>query len=104
MTKYQLTNRRVMILKGWSLKPSQEVRLEEIEEVRVKDGTEQAFYLSADLEILAGGRVVLTLVGVPEFTGFKKNIEDARLAWGRKDAPKEQTHPAIELTKMKIEK
>jgi hypothetical protein len=99
MTKYVLTNRRIMIQKGWSQKSAGEVPLEKLEEVRVVPGTEQPFYLAADLEIVADGRVSLTLHGVPEFRHFKVNIDNAYIAWGRKDAPKEQIHPATEFAK-----
>ena len=97
MTKYVLTNRRLMITKGWSQKPVAEVPLDQIEAVRIVPDSEQPFYLAADLEIVSGGKVALTLPGVPEFRQFKVNIENAYLAWGRKDPPKEQIHPATEL-------
>jgi uncharacterized membrane protein YdbT with pleckstrin-like domain len=102
MTRYTLTNRRLMIQKGWSLTPTAEVKLDELESVRVKEGSEQPFYQAADLEILSGCKVVLTLPGVPEYQSFKVNIENAYLAWGRKTPPKEQDHPATELAKIKV--
>jgi hypothetical protein len=94
MTRYVVTNKRVMIQKGWSLRPVAEASLEEFDTVRVVPGSDQPFYLSADLEMVSGSRVLLTLPGVPEFQTFKINIEDARLAWGRKDPPKVQAFPA----------
>lgn len=102
MTRYSLTNRRLMIQKGWSMTPTVEVKLDEIETIRVKEGSEQPFYRAADLEILSGGKVVLTLPGVPEYQSFKIIIENAYLAWGRKAQPKEQVHPATELAKIKV--
>jgi uncharacterized membrane protein YdbT with pleckstrin-like domain len=99
MTRYMITNRRVMIQKGWSLKPDGEVPLEKIEAVRVVPGSEQAFFNSADLELVSDGRVALTLRGVPEAEHFKINIENAYLAWGRKNPPKEQILPASAMGK-----
>ncbi len=98
-TRYGLTNRRLMIQKGIQAVPSKEVKLEEISEVRVVPGSEQPFYRSADLEVISFGKPVMLLRGVPEYQSFLVNIENARLAWGRKEQPKEQTHPASELSK-----
>jgi hypothetical protein len=36
---------------------------------------------------------------VPEAEHFKVNIENAYLAWGRKNPPKEQIEPASEMAK-----
>ncbi len=101
MTRYTLTNKRIMIQKGWALKPVQEVKLEEIEAVKVTAGTEQPFFLAADLEIHSAGRTALTLKGVKEYQQFKIVIENAYLAWGRKSPPKDQIHPATELAAKK---
>ena len=95
MTRYMITNRRVMIQKGWSLKPAGEVPLEKIEAVRIVPDSQQPFFTSADIEIISNGRVALTLRGVPEAEHFKINIENAYLAWGRKDPPKEQLFPGV---------
>jgi hypothetical protein len=96
MTRYVVTNKRVMIQKGWSQQPAGEASLLEMDEVRIVPGSEQPFYLSADLEFVGDGKVLLTMPGVPEFQQFKINVESAYLAWGRKDPPKEQIHPASE--------
>ncbi len=99
MKKYTLTNKRVMIQEGWSLTPGLQVNLEDLREVRVVPGSEQPFYLSADLELLFGQSGSATLPGVKEFKTFKAAIENAYLAWGRKNPPKEQQHSAAELAK-----
>jgi hypothetical protein len=99
MTKYVLTNRRIMSQRGWSNRVVAEVPLERIQEVRIVADSEQPFYLAADLEIIADGKVALTLPGVPEFRHFKVQIDNAYLAWGRREPPKEQIHPASELLK-----
>jgi len=94
MTRYLLTNRRLVVQRGWSRRTAAEVPLAEIDKVQVADGSEQPFYTSADLEILSGGKKVLTLRGVDEFQQFKIQIENAYLAWGRKDPPRNQQFPA----------
>jgi uncharacterized membrane protein YdbT with pleckstrin-like domain len=93
MTRYLLTNRRLVIQRGWSRKPVQEVKLEEIEKVQVAAGTEQEFYTSADLEIISAGKPIMTLRGVDEFKQFQIQIENAYLAWGRKNPPTVQLFP-----------
>jgi hypothetical protein len=99
MKRYVLTNRRVMIQEGWSQTPGLQVPLVDLTEVRVVPGSEQPFYLSADLELLFGEKGSATLPGVKEFKTFKAAIDNAYLAWGRKNPPKEQQHSAAELAK-----
>jgi membrane protein YdbS with pleckstrin-like domain len=94
MTRYLLTNRRLVVQRGWSRKIVREVPLAEIEKVQIVPGSEQSFYTSADLEILSNGRPVLRLPGVDEYQQFCVQIENAYLAWGRKEPPKEQAYPA----------
>lgn len=80
-TRYTLTNRRLMIRRGVSGKPEKEVPLAAIDEVRVvKDGNSD-FFRAGNLEILSGGKVVLTLPGVPEPDSFRHNIMSAVVAW-----------------------
>jgi hypothetical protein len=59
-------------------------------------GTEQEFYLAADLEFVPESGTPLKMEGVKEYRTFLRIIENAKLAWGRKDPPKEQVHPASE--------
>ena len=99
MRRYVLTNKRVMVQEGWALTPGLQVNLSDIKEVRVAPGSERPFYLSADLEFLFGESGSMTLRGVPEYMTFKSAIENAYLAWGRKDPPKEQKHSAAEMAK-----
>lgn len=102
-TRYTLTTQRLMIQKGLMPKAAQEVRLDALDDppIRVVPGSEQPFYRAADLEILSGGNVAMTLRGVPQYDSFIVNIDSARLAWGRKSPPKEQIHPATELADKK---
>ncbi|MCI0456172.1 MAG: PH domain-containing protein [Gemmataceae bacterium] len=79
--RYTLTNRRVMIRRGWKGKPGQEVRLDAIDEVRIKTDANSDFFRAADLEIISNGQVALTLRGVPEPDGFRHAILNARDAW-----------------------
>jgi hypothetical protein len=88
-TRYTLTNRRLMIQRGLKPSPAHVVELREIDDVRVVDSTRDTFYLSATLEVLSGGKVVLTLPGVPEPEGFRRAIRSAVSAWvpGKPAAP-----------------
>jgi hypothetical protein len=79
--RYTLTNRRLMIQKGWKPTPFQEVALADVEDVRIVDDTYDEFYLSADLEVVAGGKVALTLPAVPEPEGFRHAVVNAIRAW-----------------------
>lgn len=94
MTRYLLTNRRLVVQRGWSRRIVKEVPLSEMDKVRVVPGSEQPFYTSADLEILSNGKVLLRLAGVDEYEQFRVQIENAYIAWGRKEHPKEQLYPA----------
>lgn len=84
MRRYTLTNRRLMIRKGWSGSVGAEVALKEIDEVRVVPGPDDAnrrFFRAANLEILTGSNVALTLAGVPDPEAFREMILAARNAW-----------------------
>jgi hypothetical protein len=90
--RYTLTNRRLMIQKGWKPNPQspvQEVKLADIDEVRLDPASQDNFYHSGTLEVLTGGKVVLTLPGVPEPEGFRQAIINAVRAWapGKLKAP-----------------
>jgi hypothetical protein len=80
-TRYRLTNRRVMICRGLKPQPVQEVRLADIDDVRVVHDANSAFYRAGNLEIVSGGRVALTLPGVPEADSFRIAILNACKAW-----------------------
>jgi hypothetical protein len=79
--RYTLTNRRLMIQRGLKPAPVQTVDLRDIDDVRVVEGTRDEFYRSATLEVLSGGKVVLTLPGVPEPEGFRRAVRNAVTAW-----------------------
>jgi Bacterial PH domain len=81
MTRYTLTNQRLMIRKGWHGKPVTEVPLAQIDDVRIVSDANTAFFRAGNLEVLSGGAVVLTLRGVPEPDCFRLAILAARNAW-----------------------
>lgn len=79
--RYTLTNRRVMIRHGLSATPGQSVSLSDIDEVRIVTDANSTFFRAGNLEIVSQGRVVLTLVGVPEPDSFRHAILNTRNAW-----------------------
>jgi hypothetical protein len=81
MTRYTLTNRRLMIRKGWKGTPTQEVPLAQIDEVRLITDANSDFFRAANLEIVSQGKVVLTLPGVPDPESFRHAILNGRNAW-----------------------
>src|SRR5262249_3344462 len=79
--RYTLTNRRLMIQRGLKPKPRQQVKLEDIDEVRLVESSFSPFFRAATLEVVSGGKVVLTLTGVPEPEAFRRSVENAVMAW-----------------------
>src|SRR5579863_2116354 len=77
-SRYTLTNRRLMIRRGWKGIPSHEVPLARIDAVRVVNDAHSDFFRAGTLEILEGGAVVLTLHGTPEAEAFRIAILNAR--------------------------
>jgi hypothetical protein len=97
--RYTLTNRRLMIQRGLKPAPVKLVELKDIDDVRLVDSTRDRFYLSATLEVLSGGKTVLTLPGVPEPEGFRRAILSAVSAW----APGRTAGPFVSATGVKSE-
>jgi hypothetical protein len=79
--RYTLTNRRVMVQRGWKPAPVKEVPLADVEDVRLVEDTRDDFYRSATLEVVSKGQVVMTLPGVPEPEGFRRAVLNAVAAW-----------------------
>jgi hypothetical protein len=79
--RYTLTNRRLMIRRGWKGIPSKEIPLARIDDVRVVNDAHSDFFRAGNLEIIEDGKVVLTLPGTPEAEGFRIAILNARNAW-----------------------
>ena len=82
MTRYVLTNRRVVIQRGWHLKTAGEVPLAEIEKIEIEEDDNSEFYREATLKIHdAENKLRLTLPGVPEPESFRHSIVNAVRAW-----------------------
>ena len=79
--RYTLTNRRLMIQRGWKPSPVEEVALSAIDDVRLREGSTDRFDLSGTLEVISGGQVKMTLPGVPEPDGFLVAVRNAVKAW-----------------------
>ncbi|HYV38254.1 MAG TPA: PH domain-containing protein [Gemmataceae bacterium] len=79
--RYTLTNRRLMVRKGWKCSVGQEVGLADIDDVRVVLDANSDFFRAGNLEIISRGQVVMTLPGVPEPEGFRHAILNACNAW-----------------------
>jgi hypothetical protein len=78
--RYRLTDKRIMILRGWKGSISQQVPLVEIDDVQLDPASIDQFFRSADLKVMHGGNV-MTLVAVPDAESFRHMILDARNAW-----------------------
>lgn len=80
--RYSLTNRRLMIRRGWTMAVSQEVPLQKINEVRIHEDANSPFFRAANLEIVSDGQVVMRLPGVTGPEAFRQAILNASKAWG----------------------
>jgi hypothetical protein len=80
MRRYEVTTLRVRIRRGIAKADGPEVKLDELEDVRLNVRPGQAFYRAADLELVVRGQVALTLEGVPSPEAFQQNILEARTA------------------------
>jgi uncharacterized membrane protein YdbT with pleckstrin-like domain len=79
--RYRLTDKRIMILRGWKGSIRQQVPLAEIDDVQLDPASIDQFFRSANLKIIHGGKAVMTLVAVPDAESFRHAILDARNAW-----------------------
>ena len=79
--RYRLTDKRIMILRGWKGSISQQVPLTEIDDVQLDPASIDQFFRSADLKIIKDGNVAMTLTAVPDAASFRHMILDARNAW-----------------------
>ena len=92
--RYTLTNRRLMIQRGLKpnpARPAHEIALADIDDVRMVPGSFDAFYLSANLEVLSKGEMKLKLPGVREPESFRQAILNAVKAW----VPSKATGPFV---------
>ena len=79
--RYKLTDKRIMIVRGWSAKVSHAVALADIDDVQLDPATVDHFFRSADLKIISGGNLAMTLTAVPDAEAFRHAILDSRNAW-----------------------
>jgi hypothetical protein len=84
--RYTITNQRVLIRRGLKGKPGPEVRLADLDEVRVVTDANSDFFRAATLELISNGRVALSLPGVPDAESFRHAILNARNAWAPEKA------------------
>ena len=80
---YRLTNRRVLIRRGFRGSPSQEAALADIEDVRLREGSYSTFYRSGDLEVIVKGQVAMRLEAVKHPETFRRAILNAKAAWAK---------------------
>ena len=79
--RYRLTDKRIMILRGWKGSISQQVVLSDIDDVQLDPDSIDQFFRSANLEIIHDGKVMMTLTAVPDAASFRHAILDSRNAW-----------------------
>ena len=79
--RYRLTDKRLMILRGWAGKIQEQVALADIDDVRLDPDSIDQFFRSADLQIIKNGSVVMTLTAVCDAESFRHAIIDSRNAW-----------------------
>ncbi len=79
--RYVLTNRRVMIQRGWSRKVSGEIALADIDDIRLVNDSNSLFFNAGTIELVSKGAVKLKLNGVKEPEVFRHAVRNACLAW-----------------------
>jgi Bacterial PH domain len=89
--RYTLTNRRLMIRRGLKPSPSHEVALNDIDDVRMVEGSLNSFYRTATLEVISKGQVALTMRAVKDPESFRIAILNTRTAWGKAAAAAAKT-------------
>jgi hypothetical protein len=81
--RYTLTNRRLMIRRGWKARPKREVALADIDDVRIEEGSFNSFYRTATLEVVSRGEVAMRLRAVKDPESFRRAILGAKVAWAK---------------------
>jgi hypothetical protein len=92
--RYTLTNRRLMIRRGWSRKVAGEVALGDIDRIQVVPDANSDFFRAATLEIISRDQVALRLPGCTGPDSFRIAILNACNAWVPGRAAKEPFVPA----------
>jgi hypothetical protein len=79
--RYTLTNRSLMVRRGLQAVSSHSIPLADIDDVRLREDDNSAFFRSGTLDVVSKDRVVLELPGVPEPESFRQAIMSAVKAW-----------------------
>jgi hypothetical protein len=81
--RYRLTNRRLMICKGFRPVVEKEVPLDRIKDVKLVTDGNSEFFGSGTLDVIdATGAVILSLPGVAEAESVRHSILQSATAWG----------------------
>lgn len=82
-TRYRLTNRRLMVVKGFKGAPVKEVPLDQIKDVKLVTDSNSEFFVAGTLDVIdTNGQTVMSLLGVPEAESVQHAIMQAVTAWG----------------------
>ncbi len=79
--RYQLTDKQIMIQRGWAGTVSASVALADIDDVKLDPASIDQFFRSADLLVYSGGKVAMTLTAVPDAESFRHAIIASVHAW-----------------------
>jgi hypothetical protein len=82
--RFRLTNRRLMICRGLMAKPTRQIELSRIDDVRLVESSYDTFYRAGTLEIISGGQVAMKLEACPFPDSFRIAILSACAAWAPK--------------------
>jgi hypothetical protein len=83
VSRYRLTNKRLMRCIGFQPKPVEEVSLDKIKDVRFTTDETAAYFTNGNLEIIGdNGQVLMKLTGIREAESFGHAIRQTAAAWG----------------------
>jgi hypothetical protein len=82
--RYRLTNQRLLICRGLTARVSHEIKLSEIDDVRIADNSYDPFFRAGTLEIISAGQVAMKLVACSYPDAFRIAILSACKAWAPK--------------------
>jgi hypothetical protein len=87
--RYTLTNRRLMVRRGWIARPTRQIALNEIDDLQIVKDANSDFFRAATVDVISNGQVALKLPGMPEPEAFVNAVINACRAWapGRMKAP-----------------
>lgn len=83
VSRYRLTNKRLMRCKGFTPEPVEQVSLDKIKDVRYSTDETAEYFSNGHLEIIGdNGEVLMKLTGVREAESFGHAIRQTAAAWG----------------------